>query len=370
MKNLATTITFCALIGALTVASMVNPVREYSDTENRALEQMPEFSLSALFDGSFTRDYESFITDQFVARDAWIGLKNRVELAIGKKDSGGVYFGKDGYLIEKHEYDAEQAEKNLAYLAEFLEAAAEYNPRVLIAPTASLILADKLPTNAPVWDQAAFLDRCAALDGFVDIRETLTSHVDEYIFYRTDHHWTTLGAYYAYADLCESLGITPLAEDSMEKVTLSDEFVGTLAAKVNLPTEFDQIFTYSAGQTLSVNYNMGQILTSSLIDESKLDSRDKYGAFLSGNQPIADVTTDVKNGKTLLVIKDSYAHCMAPLLTNHYERVIFIDLRHLNMGVATYLALLESEGTQVDDIVVLYNAENVTSDRNLHKLMR
>ena len=96
MKNLTTTIVFCALIGALTVASTVNPVREYSETENRALAQRPKFSFKTLFDGQFTANYEKFITDQFVARDMWITLKTRSEQALGKKDSNGVYFGEDG----------------------------------------------------------------------------------------------------------------------------------------------------------------------------------------------------------------------------------------------------------------------------------
>ncbi len=371
MKNLVTTITFCLLIGGLTVASMVNPVREYSETENRNLAQMPEFSFDALFDGKFTADYETFITDQFVARDAWIALKSRSELAIGKKDSGGVYFGNDGYLIEKHEIDTDQRDYNVIALLNFIELTdPEYNVHALIAPTASLIMQDKLPKYAPVWDQNAFLDELAGIPNFVDAREVLASHSDEYIYYRADHHWTTLGAYYAYTALCDSLDIKPLSQDELQKVTLSDEFIGTLAAKVNLPTEPDELFTYDTDIDLTVSYNMGATVTDTLIDESYLAKRDKYGAFLSGNQPLVDITTDVKNGKTLLMIKDSYSHCMVPLLVNHYERVILLDLRHFNLGVMSYISMIEAEGGSVDDIVVLYNAENFTEDRNLVKLAK
>ncbi len=366
MKNLATTITFCALIGSLSVASMVNPVRDFSETENRKLAQLPEFSFESLFEGKFTADYETFITDQFVARDFWITLKNRSELAIGKKDSGGVYFGKDGFLIEKIEVDEEQASYNFNALKNFVELTKDdHNVRVLVAPTASLILKDKLPTHAPVWDQGALLDALDKIDGFVDAREVLNAHTNEYIYYRTDHHWTTLGSYYAYTSLCESLGIEPIALDALNKETLSDEFIGTLAAKVNITTESDELFTYNSGVQVQVDYNMGQSTADSLIDESYLEKRDKYGAFLNGNQPVVDVQTSVKNGKTLLLVKDSYAHCMVPLLVNHYERILLVDHRNLTIGTMSFIDLIESKGGSIDDIVFLYNAENFTADRNL-----
>lgn len=372
--NIVTSVVFCVLVLTLTVASMVNPVREFSATENRNLAQMPEFSFKALFaendDDKFTLKYEEFITDQFVARDAWITFKTFIERALGKKDSGGVYFGKDGYLIEKHELDSEQLEKNVAYLKEFLEATRDYNTHVLIAPTASLILADKLPAYAPVWDQEALLDRLAELENFVDCRDVLTEHKDEQIYYHADHHWTTLGAYYAYTELCQSLDITPAAFDEFNKRVLATDFQGTLANKVNMDTTLDEIFTLDPETVIEVVYNGGQKTTDSLYEESYLSSRDKYSAFLNGNQPMVDIKTSVNNGKTLLLVKDSYSHCMVPMLTAHYEHIILMDMRHLNMGVVSYLAQLEAKGVTVEDIVVLYNAENFTEDRNMVKFAK
>ncbi len=370
-SNIVTSLIFCVLILTLTVASMVNPVREFSATENRNLAQMPKFSFKALFDGSFTMDYEEFITDQFVARDSWITFKTFAERVLGKKESGGVYFGKDGYLIEKHELDSEQLEKNIVYLTEFLDAVKEYNTRVLIAPTASLILADKLPAYAPVWDQSALLDRLASLGNFVDCRDVLTAHKDELIYYHADHHWTTLGAYYAYTELCKSLNITPFEFDEFDKRVLANDFQGTLANKVNIDTVRDEIFTLDPETVIEVVYNGGQNTTNTLYEESYLSGRDKYSTFLNGNQPMVHITTSVDNGKTLLLVKDSYSHCMVPMLTAHYEHIILMDMRHLNMGVVSYLAQLEAkDGVTVDDIVVLYNAENFTEDRNMVKFAK
>ncbi len=371
VSNIVTSVVFCVLIAALTVASMVNPVREFSATENRNLAQMPEFSFDALFsdddDKKFTLLYEEFITDQFVARDAWITLKTYAERVLGKKESNGVYFGSDGYLIEKHEVPTDQLEKNIEFLKSFLEKTKDYNTHVLIAPTASLILADKLPAYAPVWDQSALLDRLEALGSFVDCRDVLTEHKDEQIYYHADHHWTTLGAYLAYTELCKSLDIEPYAFEDFERRVLANDFAGTLANKVNMKTELDEIFTLEPDVSLNVSYNGGQKVTDTLYEESYLEGRDKYSTFLDGNQPLVDIKTSVENGKTLLLVKDSYSHCMVPMLTAHYERIILMDMRHLNIGVMSYIAQLESEGVTLDDIVVLYNAENFTEDRNMVK---
>lgn len=371
-SNIVTSVVFCLVIAALTVASMVNPVRQYSATENRNLAQMPTFSFDALFaekdEDKFTLKYEEFITDQFVARDAWITLKTYAERVLGKKESNGVFFGSDGYLIEKHEVPTDQLEKNIEFLKSFLEASKDYNTHVLIAPTASLILSDKLPLYAPVWDQSALLDRVEALGNFVDCRDVLTEHKDEQIYYHADHHWTTLGAYYSYTELCTSLGIESYPLTEFNKRVLASDFQGTLANKVNMDTTPDEIFSLEPdGVSLKVSYNGGQKVTDTLYEESYLSGRDKYSTFLDGNQPLVDIETSVKNGKTLLLVKDSYAHCMVPMLTAHYERIILMDMRHLNIGVMSYIAQLEAEGTVVDDVVILYNAENFTEDRNMVK---
>ncbi len=370
-NNIVTTLTFCILILALTVASIVTPVKTYSETEKRNLAQKPEFTLDALFNGTYTQDYEEFITDQFVARDAWISLKTLAERTLGKKDSGGVYFGDDDYLIEKHTLDSEQLDKNLGFLNVFLKKySGKYNTKVLIAPTASLALADKLPLFAPVWDQDAMLDSVSELGSFVDCRDVLTEHKDEYIYYRTDHHWTTLGAYYAYTELCTSLGIEPYAYEEFNKRVLSDKFSGTLAAKVNMKTKYDELFTLEPDVSVTVEYPLsdGKGTTNTLYEEKHLLTSDKYSTFLDGNQPMVDITTSTKNGKTLLLIKDSYSHCMVPMLTAHYEHIILIDLRSYNQSISMLLASLEMKNTTVDDIVILYNAENFTEDRNLFRI--
>ena len=285
----------------------------------------------------------------------------------------GVYFGKDGYLIEKHTLNNDQLETNLGHIETFLKKYSDkFSVRVLIAPTASLTLSDKLPLFAPVWDQDAMLDRVAELGSFVDCRDVLAEHKDEYIYYRADHHWTTLGAYYAYTELCTSLGIEPYAYEEFNKCVLSDKFVGTLAAKVNMKTENDELFTLERDVSVTVSYPLspGKETTNTLYEEKHLSTSDKYSTFLDGNQPMVDITTSTKNGKTLLLIKDSYSHCMVPMLTSHYERIILIDLRSYGQSFPDSVSMLLKTNESIDDIVILYNAENFSEDRNIYRITR
>lgn len=363
-----TTVVFCALIGGLSLASLVAPTRAESETENRSLAQMPEFSFEALFNDSFTKSYEEFITDQFVGRDSWIAAKTSAEKLIGRRESNGVYLAKDDYFIDGTVPDEEQAEKNFGFLRSFAEdVSGKYNLRILIAPTASLILSDKLPYGAPTWDQAAYLDRISELPGALDVRQNMSEFSNNYIYYRTDHHWTADGMYIAYRSLCESLGIQPLEPDEIERTTLSDNFLGTVIAKVGIKTKPDTLIdlTSKTPPTLHVTYNLGSSESDSLYVREKLETRDKYGVYLGGNPAIADITTSVKNDRVLVMAKDSYAHCMLPLLVNHYERLIVIDLRSFNSGLESYLDKLNSEGVEVDDVIVLYSASGFANDRSV-----
>ncbi len=390
MKNkklsIITAVIFLICIFGIAIFDILSPSRVKSETENRMLAQKPEFSLEALFQGSivapegdkdknFTTAYENYITDQFIRRDSWISLKTYTDKLIGKRDINNVYFADGGYLIEKLSPNEDAMARNTGKLADFYNAVSgQYNVKILIPPTASLILKDKLPLFATTWEQGAMLDKLSNElgDGFVDVRNALSQKKESYIYYKTDHHWTSYGAYIAYRELTNALGIQPIPENEINKITFSDDFLGTVIAKVNIKTEPDVLECWESKNQPQVHLvlNNGQSEKDSLYFKDKLSERDKYGVFLGGNPAIADITTSVNNGKTLLLIKDSYAHCMLPLLVNHYERIIAIDLRSFNTGTVSYLKKCENEGINVNDIVVLYNANGFADDPNIYKLTK
>lgn len=371
LNTYVTVAVFLIFIFVFTVASMIKPDRTFSPSENRYLAQCPKLSVKELFEGTFSKDYEEYITDQFVGRDSWISIKTIAELALSKKDINGVYIGKDDYLIEMHDDINEEkaysnADRMLAFLNKEAEVLGSGHVSMMIVPTAVEVLSNKLPAFAQSFDQTGYIDYMKQnMDGtFVDVRDTLKAHADEDIYYRTDHHWTTYGAYLAYKEWADSLAIDPYEQEDFDINLVADDFLGTIYSKVNYAGREDSIYLYQVKDDISyaLDFNMGMETSDSLYAMEHLETKDKYSVFLNGNNSVVtiDTTGGRQDGKTLLIIKDSYAHCFIPFVANHYERTVVIDLRYLKMPISQVL-----ETYEVTDILVLYNAIHFAEDTNM-----
>ncbi len=367
-------IIFLVLIYGLTITSMLNPMKGFSESENRRLEGRPKFSWETLFNGTFISKYETFVTDQFVFRDTWIGLKTRTELAMLKKDINGVYIGKDGYLIEKvdnSDLDMEQLNRNekrlYAFINKYEEQLGHKHVFAMIAPTAFEVLKEKLPPYAAGFDQGEFLNRLEGTlkNQFIDLRQIFSEHKDEYIFYRTDHHWTTLGAYFAYTQWAKAIGEIPMSQEEFDIQKIEDNFLGTIYSKINLKLSSDEMYLYDSGKSYTVEYNMDGVLKNSLYEMSYLDTKDKYSVYLGGNNPIVKIDSENHNGKKLLILKDSYAHCFTPFAANHFETTYMVDLRYFNMPISQFI-----EENKITDVLVLYNVNSYVKDKNLENMIR
>ncbi|MGN0161853.1 MAG: DHHW family protein [Lachnospiraceae bacterium] len=381
---------FVLLIMGLSVASLLKKDRTFSATENRYLAKRPAFSPESFIKGDFSSDYETYITDQFILRDRWIYVKTRTEMAFGKKDVNGVYLSKDNYLIEMHnDVDEVKAYANADRMTDFLskqkEVLGEDHVMMLIAPTAVNILKDKLPMFAQTFDQDAYLDyldqsvKSKDAGEFVDIRETFLQHGNmdqEYVYYRTDHHWTTYGAYLAYQDWAKTAGVEAYDIQDFDVELVSTDFLGTVYSKLNYAKQEDQIeiFRFKKEAPMgpvhyAVDINMGQKTMDSFYKMEHLETKDQYSVFLDGNNSVVCIdTTGVTEHReeeetTLLLIKDSYAHCFVPFLANHYDHIVMIDLRYLKMPMSQVL-----EKYAPTDILVLYNAIHFAEDMNLSLL--
>ena len=366
---------FTILWSALIIGNLVNPEKTFSENENRVLAKPPKYSNDKLINGQYMNELDEYINDQFVFRDNWINIKTVAERAMLKPDINSVYFAKDGYLIEKHDksdVSEEQAEKNKERLIEFVkkytEKLGENRVNVMLVPTASNILKDKLPMFSTGYDQDAYIDEVIEAlpkDTFVDVRNILSQHKEEYVYYRTDHHWTANGAYYAYEQWAIDAGFEPLSQEKFDITLASDQFYGTLHSKVNVNVKPDKIYLYQLKEDM--NYQLLYNLTDpkdTLYDLSKLEGKDKYSVYMGGNNAVVDVKTNNKNGRRLLVIKDSYAHSFVPLAVNHYEETIMIDFRYFNMKVEDFL-----EENKITDVLVLYNTMNFVKDKNTIKFL-
>ena len=362
-------IVFACILFGLAVKGIAAEDKSYSTIEKRELQTMPKLTAKAVKKGTFQKKYETYLSDQFPGRDRWVQVQTDASRLMGKTISNGVYFGRDDYLLEYYpdsDFDTKQAAKNEKALAKLVKDIAEdYRVHVMLVPTKTWVLQEKLPFCAPTYDEQKMYDamnnKLGALADrvMVPVQKTLEQHADENIYYRTDHHWTTLGAWYGYQAYLKAVGMDEnLAEKKHEFVTVSDDFLGTTYAKVHQASRKDTIEAYEPETKLDILYNMGETDLTTLFDPSFLEKDDKYSYFTGGNQAIIQISGGEKNGKTLLVIKDSFANCMIPFLAEDYENLIVVDLRQLNIGCR---ALIDSFAPT--DVLILYNTAQFAQDR-------
>ena len=363
---------FLVLIGCIGLLDALWPKRGFSELENRELAQAPAFSWKKLWKNEYTPEYEKYIGDQFVLRDQWISVKSRAEWVLGKLENNGVIYGKDGYQFEKlGAVEEERVQKAMGYVGRFAAALPEGTRFYFgVIPNAYEVLPDLVPAAAPLPDQGEWIERIygAAPEGtaLLDITAALAQRAQEPIFYHSDHHWTTLGAYYGYEAYCKEAGLTPVALESLTHHRV-EGFYGTLYSKSKLfSTQPEGIDYYDTpAVTMTIRVLEGEKVVHSLYDTEQFEGRDKYAAFLYSNNDLTRIERDeptAERGK-LLIIKDSYSNSMIPFLTNNYNEIVVIDLRGLSVPMSQLLA---AEG--FDDVLLLYNFKNFVTDVNLIRL--
>lgn len=399
-QGLPLTAAFLGFLAVFGAGLVFLPEKVFSDTENRYLAQKPEWTPEAFLDGSYGEDYEKYLSDQFPMRGGLVALKALAQRSAGKRDVNGVYFGKDGYFIER--FDREkllngQLQKNIAYLAKavssFEESLGEDHVRVMLVPSASQILTEKLPDFAEPWDQtevyellreAAWRENAAGKGKRGEAQDwpswllrpdqVLAGHSGEELYYRTDHHWTTKGAYYAFSCWMDSIGEKAPDMEKYDRTVVTEEFLGTIHSKLNIPMNPDRIEVWTpagAGEwngdsQFEVFYDGVPEAHGSLYEPERLKGRDKYAVFLDGNHALTEiVNTEAAGHRRLLIIKDSYAHCFAAFAAPYFERVYMADLRYLNQKLSE---LAEEE--KVTDVLVLYQIPGFASDENVTKIAR
>ena len=376
LRTWAVLTVFPAVLLLISVVDMLRPAKLYSSYENRKLQQKPELTVQAVRTGSYMKEYEDYVSDQILGRNRYIAIKSATDRALGKKEINGVYLATDGTLIEKHteEFSTQNIEKTLEGLQK-LERLLQGKSRsfqVLLAPTADNVYSEKLPAYAEVFPEEAlwrqFRDACGENTVFPDVFSPLRSHAEEYIYYGTDHHWTTRGAYYAYQTWAAENNVTPMSYNT-DKV--SETFHGTLHSKTNLPgLPFDSIEAYAYEGMREVYYDLSETPEYSLYAEKYLSGKNQYGYFLDDNHMLIEirntsykkVSTDRERknkGTSLFIIKDSFANCMVPYLSEHYETIYILDLRYYK-GKLT--KLLDRYVTKDTDVLILYNMSHFVTE--------
>ena len=342
-----------------------------SVTEKRVLAKLPQFSLETVWNGSFEKQTENYLADHFPFRKQFVSLEAHAQLYTGNNGAKGVYAGKDGYLIPVPvKQDLKKIAANREAIYHFAKDL-DIPCTMMIVPSAGSILSDKLPYNHDAYQdeeviQTEFEAYLNPVLTMVPLSDTLKD-AEKPVFYKTDHHWTSFGAYLAYCVYMASFGQNPLPE-SVFSVTSYPGFYGTGYAKSGLwempPDTLEIYFPPADAQTEIIDsaYKESRKQDSMFFKEH-LETEDMYSVFLDGNHSLVRIVNPKAEMGKLLVLKDSYAHCLVPFLAQHFSQIDMVDLRYYTDSVSE----LEQQ-QNYDRVLMLYGISTLCESNDLVRL--
>ena len=367
---------FMIILFGVGLFTVLNGGKKYSAFEKRELAKFPKTNVKTITKAKFQSGLDNFLNDHVLLRDECIYATTMVDKLMGRAEKADVYFGKDGYLIEKSiKASPKKVKENVNYLSTFVNMAADSmgskNVKVVLIPNKENVLTDKLPKYAPVSNdnikmKEELWNSLKDKNMLVDLTKTLQKHKDEYIYYKTDHHWTSLGAKYGFQEIMKSLG--QKVHKRTPKV-VTDQFLGTTYNKIHYAAQKDIITRYDGDSEFPQDTCGVDTETTGEKDELKdiydkgaLKKEDKYEYFMGGNYGVVEIHShNTTNGKTVVVIKDSFANCMVPFLTDNYENIVMVDPRYLGGSIMNALSGVD----KIDTLIVLFNEEKFMNNTDL-----
>lgn len=264
--------------------------------------------------------------------------------------------------------DEDQLDANMTAIQNFAQTYEDIPVTMMLVPDLACILTDRLPAFAEVEDQRQMFSMAERKLGdsvnWIDTVSILNKHKSEKLYYKTDHHWTTQGAFYVFQDEAQTFGIEGDVSDDFVSYTVTDSFNGVLAASSGVgldERELIDIYVPTEGDDdVIVDYVDEGRKTTSLYDSSKLDTRDKYGVFLGGNTSVIDIKTVSTSQKRLLIVKDSFADCFIPFLAPYYREIVVVDPRYYS---GTMDEIMDTY--RITDALILYSGNTFFTDNNI-----
>ena len=363
---------FFVLIFTLSIVVLIYPDREYSENEKRPLSQFPLLSWSSISEGSFMDGIEDWHADQFPFRDELMQIKSQLNIWMGTIRSQDVYRCEDGSLVESfhmpsYETLTAQCESITGFASRYPDTAFYF----CLAPTAISALADKLPEATLTDDQNQYIDYLKdhfnRVGTFIDVRDDFATNKDSLeLFYKTDHHWTTDGAYLAWQEIYKTMELT--SEANYTSGTVCNTFSGSLVSASGFPIqEYDSIKIYipEIPPVYTVTYSQTQTMSASVYSLDHLSGNDPYELFFGGNHPKIQIRTDAASTRKLLIIKDSYANCLIPFLIPDFAQITVIDARYYSDDID-----MEMQSQGYTDVLFLYNANTLSEDNTLVPVLK
>lgn len=366
---------FIFILAAVFIANLFLPDKGFSEEENRILQENPGFSLSSYMEGRLETKLENYANDQFLLRNTFIRIKASSDVTLGKLESNGVYRCRDNYLMEGLTHPDKGFMKNtLTGLKKFKQQHKDLDMYFLLAPNAANILEDKLPATVRTADQNQYIDDFYSNVkdlGYipVDVRKTLKNHAkDTQIYYRTDHHWTTDGAFAAYKQLVKKMKLSDNV--SYRRYVVKNDFRGTLASKSGFVNGMnDSITIYLPKKDKDyrnsvIYYSDTKEKTTEFYQLDNLKTKDAYTVFGGSNHPLYTIKTPSASSEKLLLVKDSYANSMIPFLAQNFREIVVVDPRYFYDNIDDII-----EAEEITQILFLYNANTFFADHSLEMML-
>lgn len=358
--------TFLGVIFSISFLDIIKSDKEFSSLENRYLKKKPKFKISKFLDGSYNKEMDEYVNDQFIGRDSFINLKSIGEELLGKIENNNIVYGKEKYMFYKtEELDEKQIEKNIGAIKKFIDKS-NINSKVMLVPYSSTIYKEYVPKGVNLIDEEKIIGenyKILSSENTINILDKLRENKNEDIYYKTDHHWTTYGSYIGYLEYCKVKGLEAIDLKNFKEKRL-EGFLGTYYRRAKKFNSEEEIIKYYEMDNLSMNINGEEY--SSVYEQLDKNNEDKHSIFLKGNNPLTIIRNkDEKvKGKKLIVFKDSFANSLIPFIATHYEEVHVIDLRQFNERISEYL-----NKNKFNDALILYSVNSINKDSNIVKIV-
>ncbi|MGI6174862.1 MAG: DHHW family protein [Christensenellales bacterium] len=364
-------IAFCMFLFCMLALFVFLPKETFSDTEKRYLEEPPSLSWDELISGKFASSAESYAADHIAGRDFFVGLNAYYDYYSNRQVTKDIYVSSSGRLVERPVvFDTDAIDKNMRYINQFSEQIGQ-PVEFMIVPSAGYIYSDELQgLYDPYLDdeiiQYAYAQTSAGIQTIDAAGAFLQDAGKQDLYYHTDHHWTSSGAYAAYSAYMRSIGREPLDKDAFD-IETHDGFYGTTYSRSALwLDEPDAIELYRTDTHFTVSNADNDEVNDGVFYPNRLSDPDMYTAFLDGNHSLVRIQNHDENAQgKLLIIRDSYANCFGSIVANDYEEVVLIDLRYYKQGVAELCA-----AESFDQILIQYCIGNFMTDANFVWLQR
>ncbi len=386
---------FAVVLLVVPIVTVALPKQERSENENRSLAKMPTLVDANKWDKAesagdylgavkwkyinnregkaFKDDFETFFCDHMAGRETWVKLCNNLTRLSGQREINDVYILDDQLVQTFKGYDENTVDSSIKAMNTFAERFSDIPMYLMLAPTSQEVFSSRIPSYTGLMSEKTFIENVYSKMenvGTIDALSNIMGHSNEYVFYRTDHHWTSLGAFYAYQAAAKSLNYSAYGLNSFNIENASRDFRGTLYSRTLddsiKPDIMDYYFLADGEPTVKMTCRDDREIKTydSLYVREFLEVKDKYSSYTGSNVPLVTIETDVDNDKNLLVIKDSYAHSLVPFLSKHYSRITMVDMRYINTSLNNFIKMDE-----YTEALFVFNVIGFAEDKNIAKLV-